>query len=408
MTTSTSAESQLFDIVIVGGAMAGATLALGLAHLAKTLQQPLNIALIEAHRPDGQMLHQGFDARSIAIAQGSIFELDRLGIWQYLNHLGCAIENIHVSDRGHLGMTTLNANDFNLPYLGQVVELEKVGAALFKQLDNSEVTLFCPAKLTKMNAGIDANELVLDNGKALSAKLVVAADGLNSVVRRDAHLPLEQVNFNQMAIVANVAIDRAHQQWAYERFTETGPLAVLPMTSVEGQTRVSLVWALSPEKAQQLLDAPKAEFLQELQQSFGFRVGQFVDVGQRYRYPLMLSYMQRPIYQRTLFIGNAAQTLHPIAGQGFNLGLRDLVAVIDQVRQALIAGEDIGSAKLTHAYLQQRKQDRESTINNVEFLVRGFSNQYWPLVVGRNIGLRLLSWCPPLKTPIAHRAMGWK
>ncbi|MCG9697660.1 2-octaprenyl-6-methoxyphenyl hydroxylase [Shewanella sp. Isolate11] len=412
MTTSTSTEIQQFDIAIVGGAMAGATLALGLANLAKELKQPLNIALIEAHSPEintqKNQPHQGFDARSIAVAQGSIFELTRLGIWPHLAHLGTAIENIHVSDRGHFGMTTLNARDFHLPYLGQVVELERVGAALFNQLQQAQVSLFCPAKLAQMEAGIEANQLLLVDGQRLSAKLVVAADGHHSVVRRDAKLPLEQVDFQQVAIVANVATDRAHQQWAYERFTDSGPLAILPMANIDGQPRVSLVWALAPEKAQQMLAASKAEFLQTLQQDFGFRAGAFIDVGQRYSYPLMLSYMTRPIYQRTVFIGNAAQTLHPIAGQGFNLGLRDLVALIAEVRQALEQNEDIGGAKLTHQYLAQRVDDRESTINNVEFLVRGFSNQHWPLVAGRNLGLRLLSWCPPLKTPIARKAMGWK
>lgn len=395
-----------FDIAIVGGAMAGATLALGLAKLAQELKRPLKVALIEASRPGGQ--HPGFDARSIAIAQGSIFELTRLGIWPKLAHLGTPIGNIHVSDRGHFGMTTLNASDFHLPYLGQVVELERVGAALFELLEKQQISLYCPAKLASIRANIDANYLLLDDGRELSAKLVVAADGLNSVVRRDFALPLEQVDFEQVAVVANIGIDKPHGQWAYERFTDSGPLALLPMTNVDGQARMSLVWALSPAMAQQMLTCSKSTFLASLQQAFGYRAGQFIEVGERHAYPLKLSSMPRPIYQRTLFIGNAAQTLHPIAGQGFNLGLRDLVCVIDAVRGALLAGDDLGGAKLTHHYLAQRSQDRASTINNVEFLVRGFSNQHWPLVAGRNIGLRLLSWCPPLKTPIARQAMGWK
>ena len=404
-TQNTQQQSE-FDIAIVGGAMAGATLALGLTKLSEELKRPLKIALIESNRPGAE--HPGFDARSIAIAQGSIFELTRLGIWPKLAHLGTAIENIHVSDRSHFGMTTLNASDFYLPYLGQVVELQRVGAALFTLLDKQQVSLYCPAKVASITAGVDSNQLLLDDGSQLNAKLVVAADGLNSIVRRDFKLPLEQVDFEQVAVVANIATDKPHEQWAYERFTDTGPLALLPMANVDGQARVSLVWALSPEKAEQMLSGSKAQFLATLQSDFGFRAGEFIDVGERHAYPLKLSYMQRPIYQRTVFIGNAAQTLHPIAGQGFNLGLRDLVCLIDQVRAALINDEDIGGAKLTHQYLAERTDDRESTINNVEFLVRGFSNQYWPLVAGRNLGLRLLSWCPLLKTPIARKAMGWK
>ena len=403
---TTSSDPKPFDIAIVGGAMAGATLALGLANLAQTRQQPLRIALIEANRPgDG---HPGFDARSIAIAQGSIFELTRLGIWPKLAHLGTAIENIHVSDRGHFGMTTLNAKDFHLPYLGQVVELERVGAKLFSLLEQQEVSLFCPAKVASIAAGVDEQQLMLDDGTAISAKLVVAADGLHSKVRQDFKLPLEQVDFEQVALVANVLTDTPHNEWAYERFTDSGPLAILPMANADGQPRVSLVWALAPEHAELMLGADKSAFLDALQDAFGHRAGRFIDVGERHAYPLKLSYMARPIYQRTVFIGNAAQTLHPIAGQGFNLGLRDLVCLLEVVDEALERGEDIGGAKLTHEYLSRRQQDRDTTITNVEFLVRGFSNQHWPLVAGRNLGLRLLSWCPPLKTPIARKAMGWK
>lgn len=400
---TTSSDPKQFDIAIVGGAMAGATLALGLANLAQKRQQVLRIALIEANRPgDG---HPGFDARSIAIAQGSIFELTRLGIWPKLAHLGTAIENIHVSDRGHFGMTTLNAKDFHLPYLGQVVELERVGAKLFSLLEQQDVSLFCPSKVASIVAGVDAQQLMLDDGTALSAKLVVAADGLHSKVRQDFKLPLEQVDFEQVAVVANVLTDKPHQEWAYERFTDSGPLAILPMANVDGQSRVSLVWALAPEHAELMLGAEKPAFLDALQDAFGHRAGRFIDVGERYAYPLKLSYMARPIYQRTVFIGNAAQTLHPIAGQGFNLGLRDLVCLLEVVDEALERGEDIGGAKLTHEYLSRRRQDRDTTITNVEFLVRGFSNQHWPLVAGRNLGLRLLSWCPPLKTPIDRKSV---
>ncbi|EGM71712.1 2-octaprenyl-6-methoxyphenyl hydroxylase [Shewanella sp. HN-41] len=396
---------QNVDIAIVGGAMAGATLALALARLSQT-SAPVSVALIEAHVPDKS--HPGFDARSIAIAHGSIFELSRLGLWPKLAHLGTAIENIHVSDRGHFGMTELNAAQFHLDALGQVVELERVGQVLFNELNKSEVKLFCPAKLAQVEAGIDSHTLVLDSGERIQAKLVVAADGLQSKVRNSFHLPEIQVAFEQTAIIANIQTDKPHQHWAYERFTETGPLALLPMGDSQGQPRLSLVWALDDARAKQMQTAPKAEFLAALQQAFGYRAGQFIDVSARHAYPLNLSYMPRPIHHRCVFIGNAAQTLHPIAGQGFNLGLRDVVSLLEVLKMALAQGEDIGCAAVTHAYLNAREQDRNSTIRNIEFLVRGFSNQYWPLALGRNLGLRLLSWFPPLKTPVAQKAMGWK
>ncbi|MDV5247633.1 2-octaprenyl-6-methoxyphenyl hydroxylase [Shewanella xiamenensis] len=396
---------QNVDIAIVGGAMAGATLALALARLSGT-EKPLSIALIEAHLPDNN--HPGFDARSIAIAHGSIFELSRLGLWPKLAHLGTAIKDIHVSDRGHFGMTELNASQFHLDALGQVVELERVGQVLFSELNKTQVKRYCPAKLSVLIPDIDSHTLVLDSGERICAKLVVAADGLQSKVRSSFNLPITQVAFEQTAIIANLQTDKPHQHWAYERFTETGPLALLPMADSQGQPRLSLVWALDNHRAQTMLNAPKAEFLAELQQAFGYRAGQFIDVSERHAYPLNLSYMPRPIHHRCVFIGNAAQTLHPIAGQGFNLGLRDVVSLLEVLNTAREQGEDIGGVAVTHGYLQAREADRNSTIRNIEFLVRGFSNQYWPLALGRNLGLRLLSWFPPLKTPVAQKAMGWK
>ncbi|KPN76479.1 2-polyprenyl-6-methoxyphenol hydroxylase [Shewanella sp. Sh95] len=396
---------QNVDIAIVGGAMAGATLALALARLSGT-EKPLSIALIEAHLPDNN--HPGFDARSIAIAHGSIFELSRLGLWPKLAHLGTAIKDIHVSDRGHFGMTELNASQFHLDALGQVVELERVGQVLFSELNKTQVKRYCPAKLSELIPDIDSHMLVLDSGERICAKLVVAADGLQSKVRSSFNLPITQVAFEQTAIIANLQTDKPHQHWAYERFTETGPLALLPMADSQGQPRLSLVWALDDSRAQAMLTAPKAEFLAALQQAFGYRAGQFIDVSERHAYPLNLSYMPRPIHHRCVFIGNAAQTLHPIAGQGFNLGLRDVVSLLEVLNTAREQGEDIGGVAVTHGYLQAREADRNSTIRNIEFLVRGFSNQYWPLALGRNLGLRLLSWFPPLKTPVAQKAMGWK
>ncbi|MCG9731149.1 2-octaprenyl-6-methoxyphenyl hydroxylase [Shewanella sp. Isolate13] len=430
---ATTAEVNEVDIAIVGGAMAGATLALGLAQLVqKQVEElnlatsksslPLKIALIETHKPSNE--HPGFDARSIAISHGSIFQLQQLGLWQQLESLATPISNIHVSDRGHFGMTELNSESFHLPYLGQVVELEAVGNKLFGLLEKSDIALYCPNKLQSIEAGRDSQLLTLEDGQQIAAKLVVAADGVNSKVRQAFKQPLEQVDFGQSAIIANIHTEQPHDGWAYERFTQTGPLALLPMADSNGESRLSLVWALPPDEAEQLLTAPKGEFIDKLQQAFGYRAGRFIDIGNRFSYPLLLSYMPRPIYHRTVFLGNAAQTLHPIAGQGFNLGLRDVMCLIDVIQQQLAKSQlseqaltnagnephsavDVGSAALTHAYLERRKADRQGTMNNIEFLVRGFSNDYWPLVIGRNLGLRLLSWFPPLKTPVAQKAMGW-
>ncbi|MCH1918031.1 2-octaprenyl-6-methoxyphenyl hydroxylase [Shewanella sp. A3A] len=394
------------DIAIVGGAMVGASAALGLAEQAKRLGKPLRIAVIEAHQSGQQA--SGFDARAIAVAHGSIFALKQLGIWPHLAKLGTAITDIHVSDRGHFGMTEINAERFHLDALGQVVELTRVGQQLEVLLQQSDISYFCPATLASIDSTAAQHRLTLDDGRQIDCQLLVAADGLTSKVRQLQQQPLEVNEFGQSAIIANVTCSKPHQHMAWERFTENGPLALLPMADSDGQPRLSLVWAMATPLLQQHLALSDADFLQALQQAFGNRAGEFVKVGQRHSYPLALSQMPRPAYHRTLYIGNAAQTLHPIAGQGFNLGLRDVMALIDVVSHALTQNGDVGSAKVIHDYLASRSDDRRETIASIELLVRGFSNQHWPLVAGRNLGLRMLSWFPPLKTPVAQRAMGWQ
>lgn len=217
-----SQECTELDIAIVGGAMAGATLALGLADLARKLSRPLKIAVIEAFDPAKQ--HPGFDARSIAIANGSVFELKRLGIWPLLEDLGTAITDIHVSDRGHFGMTELNAGQFALDSLGQVVELERVGQRLFGAIGNSDIQLYCPARLEKLQTSAAGHSLTLSNGQRLSCRLLLAADGVNSSVRAQQQQALQQFEFGQSAVIANVATDKPHNGMAWERFTEHGPL----------------------------------------------------------------------------------------------------------------------------------------------------------------------------------------
>ncbi|MGI2257889.1 2-octaprenyl-6-methoxyphenyl hydroxylase [Shewanella sp. GXUN23E] len=395
-----------YDVVIVGGAMTGATLALGLAALKRPDGQALNIALVEAFVVEDA--HPGFDARAIALSHGSIHQLSRLGLWPALSHLGTDIKSIHVSDRGHFGMTRLDAAAFHVPAFGQVVELAQVGQVLDRALKRSNIRYYCPDALQSLDSQADFHELTLASGSRLRADLLVAADGAHSAVRKAFNLPLQQTDFGQSAVIANIAVTEGKPGMAWERFTDTGPLALLPMAPVEGLQRLSVVWALTHDDASRVMALDDQAFLQQLQQAFGYRAGRFVQTGSRHCYPLTLGVMSRPAFHRCVFIGNAAQTLHPIAGQGFNLGLRDVIDLLDCIKHELDADNVLGSASLIHSYLRAREQDRQSTVRNIEFLVRGFSNDYLPLVAGRNLGLRLLSWVPPLKAPLAQVAMGWR
>ena len=403
--TSTQHSNHQFDIVIVGGAMVGSVLALGLERISKVHNRPLSVAIIEAFEPTSE--HPGFDARAIALSHGTIEALKTLDIWNGLEHLSTNISHIHISDRHHFGMTDLNAAEFNLDKMGAVVELNPVGFALHKLIQSSNVTMFCPTKVKSIVAEPAQQVLTLDNGETVTAKLVVAADGANSIIRQCHRLEQQSVDFEQTAIIANVKLDDKHHNKAWERFTDTGPLALLPMSASEGNDRLSLVWAVKPEQAENYLALSDKEFVDKLQTAFGFRAGKLITAGKRFSYPLVMTYMQRPIHHRTLFVGNAAQTLHPIAGQGFNLGLRDIMSVIDVCEDALMHDTDIGSAHVVHSYLKQRQPDRDNTLQRVEFLVRGFSNNHFPLVCGRNIGLSLLSWLPSLKTTVGKKAMGY-
>ncbi|MCL2913546.1 2-octaprenyl-6-methoxyphenyl hydroxylase [Shewanella corallii] len=402
--SSESTQSH-YDVVIIGGAMAGATLALGLAKLGASGRK-LRIALVEAFKVSKS--HPGFDARAIALSHGSVHQLDTLGLWAALRHLGTKIDTIHVSDRGHFGMTRMDAEAFKVPAFGQVVELAAVGQVLDAMLEKSDISYFCPDSLQQIDAGEHCHTLTLSSGAQLTASLVVAADGAQSKVRQQFKLQQTLTEFGQSAVIANVAVTDGKPGMAWERFTESGPLAMLPMSRVDGLHRLSVVWALEHEQAERVMTLDDSDFLAELQQAFGYRAGRFVQAGTRHCYPLTMSVMPRPGYHRCVFIGNAAQTLHPIAGQGFNLGLRDVVDLIACIDKQLCSGEDVGATTLVHDFLRSRAEDRQSTVTNIEFLVRGFSNNYLPLTAGRNMGLRLLSWIPPLKTPLAHQAMGWR
>ena len=404
--TSLKAEFEL-DIVIVGGGMTGSILALALSAIETDKGKKLKIGLIDDN-PQHSPKHSGFDARSIALADASICYLKKLKLWRHLSHLGESIKHVHVSDQHHFGITSLNANASNLTEFGQVIELQSFGAEINKLLASSSVHLFCPDSPLNITAESNCHKITLKSGQRLCCSMLVAADGVNSVVRKTFNQPMDVTEFNQSAIIANIGVSSCPEHSAWERFTSHGPIALLPLSKLNGEQRLSLVWAMANDKLDAVLSLNDAEFISKLQNEFGYRAGRMIQVGQRHSYPINLHVMPRPFYHRCLFIGNAAQTLHPIAGQGFNLGFRDVMDLYQSVSYAVENDIELGSSTMIYDYLDRRQTDRQDTISIVESLVRCFSNQYLPLVVGRNLGLRLLSWCPPLKAPVAKQMMGWR
>lgn len=406
-------KQQHFDLAIAGGGSNGCALALALSR-----SSGLKIAIVEAQpfltADTAQQLHPGFDARVVALAKHSYDLLQGFGVDE-LDKIATSIKHIHVSDRGHIGQCQLHHQDYNLPALGYVVELQRLGEALQNQLsaaDNSHISWFCPEQIQALQQHQDAIDITLTSGAQLSAKLLVVAEGGNSPTRELLNINTEISPYAQIALIANVMTNKPHNNWAFERFTEHGPLALLPLSGTDETQQVgdvarcSLVWTIEPDQQQALMDASDADFLAQLQSAFGYRLGKFNRVGERFCYPLQLVRASTSVTHRAAVIGNAAQSLHPIAGQGLNLGLRDVEALCQCILEAVQSGDDIGQYSVLRAYEQSRKSDQNLTIGMTDGLVRIFSNNYLPLVTGRNLGLLAMNQLPQLKTQLARQAMG--
>lgn len=405
-----------FDVVIAGGGMTGAMLALVLLQ-----QQPaLKLAIIEqqaeqiTHVKAAQAPAVSFDSRSIALSAASVELLQQWGLWQDLRQHGCAIESIQVSDRGHFGKAMLSASEFGRRSLGQVIEIEWLGALLYPKLqhyaNSGALSWFRPAHICAVQQHTDYNLLQLNDGRQLSCQLLVLAEGGDSPTRQLAGFQTQVQPYQQTALIANIGIAAGHQHVAYERFTANGPLALLPLT----RQRYSLVWTLAPAEAEVLLQLPEAEFLAQLQRAFGYSAGIFTAAGQRQLYPLALKYSTEAARHRILLCGNSLHNLHPIAGQGFNLALRDIAAIIGLVAKLPLscvaaAGDtniDYGCYPLWRSYQQLRQADMQQVIQLTDGMVKLFSNQSRLLALGRNLALTALMQCQGLKQLFASQTMG--
>ncbi|MDN3608197.1 2-octaprenyl-6-methoxyphenyl hydroxylase [Vibrio ostreicida] len=385
-----------FDVVIAGGAMAGMTLALAINKLS---DKPLSIAVVESFDLKAQV-HPGFDARSIALSYGTVNILKQFELWHDISHVATAIKHIQVSDRTHIGMTDITTEELGLEALGYVVELSDVGRILVDMaMRDKHITLLCPTSVEHVERDQHQVRVRVNGGQEIVGKLLVAADGATSVCCQQIGLDVTEQDFHQVAVIANITTAEPHCGQAFERFTSSGPLALLPMS--EG--RLSLVWCLKPDESQRVMGLSDAMFLNELQAAFGWRLGKLEKVGQRSSYPLKLSYRPQNTSHRFAVVGNAAQTLHPIAGQGFNLGIRDVATLAE-----LIAAShtDPGSYSVLRQFKMRRENDRETVISLTSSLVHIFSNDYMTLRIGRNVGLSVMDHFPVLKSPLLLRTLG--
>ena len=385
---------QHFDVVIVGGGMAGATAALAIKKTSPTL----HIAVIEAFAPKSQA-HPSFDDRSIALADQSVQYLKQFNLFNADWPFAEAIKQVHVSDRGHFGKTSLHHQDYKTNALGYVVEVNPFGAYLHQQLAKTDIQLYCPATINELKQTQDSVELTLNDETQLCGKLLVVADGAQSPTRKQLNIGFDSLAYEQGALIANIEVEGGHSGQAFERFTEHGPMALLPMT----QNRYSLVWCMPNAHLEHYKTLEPDAFIAELQAAFGYRAGVFKQVGMRAQYPLVLGRVEQLVHHRSVLIGNAAHAIHPIAGQGFNLGLRDIQALVE-----LIASEQhvLGEHAFTQAYNRARAQDIKTVMTLTDALVRLFSNSSRLLALGRSCGLLAMSLSENLKAPLAKQLMG--
>lgn len=387
------------SVIIVGGGMTGATLALAISALSNG---KLPVTLVEAKRPI--QTHPGFDARAIALAYGTCQRLQQIGLWQALSDCVTPITHVHVSDKGHAGFVNLDADDYHIPALGNVIELHDAGQRLFALLDAApNIKLYCPDSVESIERSADKVDVILTSGEKLSAQVLVAADGSRSKIAQACGCQWQSEEYDQVAVIANVLTTENPNGRAFERFTSQGPLAFLPMS----QGRSSLVWCHSRENSQTVQQWDDAQFIQQLQTTFGWRLGKIKSVGERHCYPLALVQSQSQIAHRVALVGNASQTLHPIAGQGFNLGMRDVMALASVLCDAYSAGRDLGSYAELMRYQSLREQDRKNTVNLTDSLVKLFTAPCLPIIAGRNLGLMAMELLPMCKDRLARQTLGW-
>ncbi|MBW2940656.1 2-octaprenyl-6-methoxyphenyl hydroxylase [Zhongshania aquimaris] len=402
-----------YDVVIAGGGMVGASLALCLD---KYSQAGLRVLVVEnfplpPHGEGKPAYRPSFDARSTALSFGSAQIYEELAVWPLLTEHICAISQVHVSDRGHFGSVLMSAESQGWRALGYVVENAWLGNVLLNQLrQNTAVEFLSPASVESVVVSKSYATLSVREGDSLrevTTQLVAIADGADSGLRTQLGIGASVDDYHQVAVIANVATEKPHKGCAYERFTERGPLALLPLLADEsGMSRSALVWTFPEAMADEVAMWSDEEFLAELQRNFGYRLGRLRKVGQRNAFPLRLMQADEQVRGQVAVLGNAAHSLHPVAGQGFNLALRDVACLSRLVATAHSRGENLGDLKLLQKYINSQRGDQLVTTTFSDQLTGIFSNRKPMLSLFRNLGLSMLDVTPPAKSRFVARAAG--
>ena len=394
--TNPKARDVTADVVIVGGGPAGLSLAAALGGAG------LAVVVVDAEAP-GVKLDAAYDGRTSAIAHGSKRVLDTIGVWARLAPDAESIREIRVSDGPSRLFLHYDHAELGTDPLGYIVENTAIRRALYAHLDAMPgVRVLAPARVVSLERGNARARATLDDGRVVAAPLAVAADGRRSPTRRGAGIATTEWRYNQTGIVCTVSHEKPHRGVAHERFLPAGPLAFLPMAG----NRSSIVWTERDELVPALLALDDDAFSREIERRFGAWLGRVRVVGGRWSYPLALTHAERYVAPRLALLGDAARAIHPIAGQGFNLGLRDVAALAEVVVDAVRLGLDAGDASALARYERWRRVDSMALLVATDCLNRLFSNAFPPVRLIRDLGLAAVGQVPPLRRFFMRHAMG--
>lgn len=399
-----------YDVVVVGGGMVGASFALDLARRCDNAD--LKILIVEAIASGDLDKQPSFDSRSTALSFGSKTIYEGMGLWSALAETVTPILQIQVSDRGRFGSTQLTHAEQSVAALGYVVENRELGRVLNQSLAASAVIEHsAPATITGLVPRASGMQLTVLNGDyetEVNGSLVVLADGGRSPICKNLGISHKEQDYGQHAIISNIAFELPHQGTAFERFTDAGPLAVLPLASFEGLNRGALVWTVATERSADLVGLDDRRFLSGLSNYFGSRLGELTHVGKRFAYPLVLTQAQEQVRPGLVLLGNVAHTLHPVAGQGLNLALRDSAALAQHLESAWRQQRGFGDMAVLQPYLDSQDADQQQSILLTDQMVKMFSNNELMKSSLRKLGLVGLELLPSLRNQFARSAMGIK
>jgi len=391
--------SGISDIAIVGGGLAGASLACALAPLGYQIKVIEAVTYKAAKQPS-------YDDRTLALSHSSCRILSGIGLWSGLEEDATAIRKIFITELDRPGRVVLEAEEMGMAEFGHVVEARRFGAAVIEAMEQTEnIEVICPASVNGFETNDVAGVLSLDSdsgSRTIQARLVVAADGANSFIRKHVRIPAETRDYGQTAVICNITPSVAHDGRAFECLTSTGPFAVLPHTG----ERCGLVWSVASEAAAEVLELDDAAFLAQVEKRFGQQLGNLLKVGKRSAYPLKLVRAREDTRDRLVILGNAAHAIHPVGAQGFNLALRD-VAVLAEILADNDNG-DPGAADLLQKYSKWRKPDQARTIAQSDGITRLFSHPSLLVAGLRTAGFAALALSPGLRRQTANNAMGYR